>query len=505
MRILLPLLLGLARVVHAAPCGIPLADRGVFAELTCKVRIELPGWLGPGAPRVTLSTPESRAAGVDLVLLGGALLGFAPRSAGAVALATLGENDADRDGIPDALDFLIGAKKVALNGAAYREGYRVLRYPGGDVPREEGVCTDVVIRALRNAGLDLQKLVHEDIRRARQAYPMVKRPDSNIDHRRVRTLLPYFKRSWLALPADRGGGGVPLLPGDLLFLDTMGDPNPEHLGIVSDRIGRSGYPLVVNNWTVGYRESEMDLLGQVPITHRFRIRTRALPVPVAARGLEGVLARGGLRLGDEVRQALLVATPSAAANLGELRRYARGGASGWEPVGRPLPIRIGSAGLGRGRGFLAGTGLATLPEKREGDRRSPAGVFRLGIAFGPSARRPYAPGAWPWRRTDARDRLVDDPASPVYNTWQREPPAGRAAWRSAEDLSQYSLGLVVEHNTDPVKPGAGSAIFLHSTGSLRSPSVGCTVMAEPALRELLRWLKPIERPVLIQLPAIVID
>lgn len=201
------------------------------------------------------------------------------------------------------------------------------------------------------------------------------------------------------------------------------------------------------------------------------------------------------------RQAILVTTRSETASSGELRRYRRG-AGGFAQAGGAIAIRIGAAGFGRGRGLPVGAALAALPEKREGDRRSPAGVFRLGVSFGPGAR---GPGSWPWRQTDARDRFVDDPTSPHYNTWQRAPTRGRPRWRSAEDLSRYSLGLVVEHNTSPVRAGAGSAIFLHATPSLRAPSVGCTVMAERDLIALLRWLRPEDRPLLVQLPARVVD
>ena len=86
-----------------------------------------------------------------------------------------------------------------------------------------------------------------------------------------------------------------------------------------------------------------------------------------------------------------------------------------------------------------------------------------------------------------------------YNTWQQR-PSGRPSWRSAEDLSRYRLAIVVKHNVDPIKPGAGSAVFLHSSATLR-PSVGCTVMAERDLVEILRWLRPEAQPVLVQLPA----
>lgn len=176
--------------------------------------------------------------------------------------------DRDRDGLPDPLDVLIGAKKTAIEAWPYGGGYMELDYPMGDVPRRMGVCTDVVIRALRNAGLDLQAAVVKDIKRRPKAYPMVKRrPDPNIDHRRVKTILPWFQKH-----AERLDDDDALRPGDIVFMDTFPDrAGPDHIGILSDTIGASGRPLVINAWTDGYDTQEMDLLDWVPVTHRFRL------------------------------------------------------------------------------------------------------------------------------------------------------------------------------------------------------------------------------------------
>ncbi len=180
--------------------------------------------------------------------------------------------DADLDGIPDPLDVLVGAKKTVLNADAYTEGYVAITYPMGDVPREMGVCTDVVVRAVRNAGLDLQRLLHEDIRKRPRAYPMVKgKGNPNIDHRRVATLLPYFKRHWEAHTTRLDDPHDPLRPGDVVFMDTLPRSGPDHIGIVSDQVGESGLPLIINNWTNGTTTAEMDLLTFVPVLYRFRL------------------------------------------------------------------------------------------------------------------------------------------------------------------------------------------------------------------------------------------
>ena len=181
--------------------------------------------------------------------------------------------DRDRDGVPDPLDVLLGARKTAINADAYIGGYESLRFPMGDVGRDHGVCTDVVIRALRNAGLDLQAAVHADIRKSPRSYPMVKgKGDPNIDHRRVKTLLPYLRRNLDERTAALDDASDPVRPGDVVLFDTFPSRSgPDHIGIVSDRRGDSGQLLVINNWTDGSVTGEMDLLAWLPVTHRFRV------------------------------------------------------------------------------------------------------------------------------------------------------------------------------------------------------------------------------------------
>jgi uncharacterized protein YijF (DUF1287 family) len=270
-------------------------DRGIWPDLDDKIQIRLPADLT--ADRVSARLDPQRALLVLAIdgfphkvypLAGAATLEVGPhalalRPGDRAELAPLlsaeriaegpAARDADRDGIPDPLDVLIGARKTALNAAAYTEGYIAMAYPMGDVPREIGVCTDVIVRAVRNAGIDLQRALHEDILRARAAYPMIKKqPDPQIDQRRVATLLPYFKRHWEQRSAKLDDPADPLRPGDVLFMDTFPSRSgPDHVGIVSDTIGPAGLPMVINNWTNGTATTEMDLLTFVPVLHRFRL------------------------------------------------------------------------------------------------------------------------------------------------------------------------------------------------------------------------------------------
>jgi len=151
----------------------------------------------------------------------------------------------------------------------YDGGYRRIAFPGGDVERSAGVCTDVVIRAYRDAfGFDLQQAVNRDMKRAFSAYPRawgLARPDSNIDHRRVLNLERFFLRrdADLAKPDDPSG----YRPGDMVT-QRVGSNLP-HIAIVSDRRSTDGKrPLVVHNIGAGTRTE--DTLEVFPAVYRFR-------------------------------------------------------------------------------------------------------------------------------------------------------------------------------------------------------------------------------------------
>ena len=153
----------------------------------------------------------------------------------------------------------------------YDPSYSRLDYPGGDVPRERGVCTDVIVRAYRDAlDIDLQVLVHEDMRRAFFAYPPLwglKKTDRNIDHRRVPNLQAFFKRAGAAL--DISANGADYRPGDIVSQMLPG--NLPHIGIVADeRTPDGARPLLVHNIGAGARLE--DVLFAYPVTGHYRFR-----------------------------------------------------------------------------------------------------------------------------------------------------------------------------------------------------------------------------------------
>ena len=165
-------------------------------------------------------------------------------------------------------DLVEAAQDRTKERVRYDGAYVRLAYPGGDVPSDTGVCTDVIIRSYRAAfNYDLQKAVHEDMKTNFSAYPKnwgLRRTDKNIDHRRVPNLETFFLRQGASLgtsddPKD-------FLPGDVVSW-RLGGRLP-HIGIVTDKKARDGTPLIVHN--IGAGPKEDNILFEYPMTGHFR-------------------------------------------------------------------------------------------------------------------------------------------------------------------------------------------------------------------------------------------
>ncbi len=209
----------------------------------------------PGA----CQAPSLRSPRPSVVLSGLLLL--------AAAVSAQGENPARA--------ILEGAHRCVAKAPRYDGRYVPLAYPGGDPGWEIGVCTDVVIRSFRHAGIDLQRLVHEDILRAPEAY-RITRPDPSIDHRRVRNLAVFFRRHARSLPLD-----ADWRPGDIVIWSLSGSGYPNHIGIVAETTGPSGHPLVYHHFPrtalfSGHPEAS-DCLHLWRILHHFRWQPHADP------------------------------------------------------------------------------------------------------------------------------------------------------------------------------------------------------------------------------------
>lgn len=182
-------------------------------------------------------------------------------------LIAVGANPAARaDDVVGAL--VAAAREQTTQRVTYDGAYRRIGYPGGDVPAHLGVCTDVVIRAYRAIGIDLQVRVHEDMKRAFAAYPRhwkLHRPDSNIDHRRVPNLQTFLTRQGAALALSQSPGDY--RAGDLVTWTLPG--NLPHIGIVSDRmVDGTDRPRILHN--IGAGPVEDDILFAYRITGHYR-------------------------------------------------------------------------------------------------------------------------------------------------------------------------------------------------------------------------------------------
>ncbi len=178
--------------------------------------------------------------------------------------------------VPRSSPVVARARLEVDRGVAYDASWFAIAYPNGDPAADKGVCTDVVIRALRAAGVDLQQLVYEDILRRPSSYATVTRPDRNIDHRRVSPMLVYLRAHATSLPRAFDEASLATWqPGDVVVWSFHACPSctPDHVGIVSDRQGARGIPLVLHN--IGPTPSEDDRLDTWTVLGHFRV-ARAL-------------------------------------------------------------------------------------------------------------------------------------------------------------------------------------------------------------------------------------
>ncbi|QYR53763.1 L,D-transpeptidase family protein [Lysobacter soyae] len=193
------------------------------------------------------------------------------------------------------------------------------------------------------------------------------------------------------------------------------------------------------------------------------------------------------------------------ATHGQLQRFEKHHGQ-WRPVGAPVEVVVGRTGSAWGRGLEDVVADAVSPVKREGDGKAPAGVFRIGTAFGYATqldtRLIYLP-------MQASNYCMDVPASPLYNRIVDANKVGESAvLGSTEPMRldlikpgdmRYQRGFVIEHNADAV-PGKGSCIFAHQWKNRDTPTAGCTAMAPEDMQTLIAWLDRRENPVFVLMP-----
>ena len=237
---------------------------------------------------------------------------------------------------------------------------------------------------------------------------------------------------------------------------------------------------------------------------------------LAALGLAwGIAALAGESAGEPTgsadplrgaQQLVLVTTGGWDENQGILRRFERpDDSTQWREVAA-FPVSIGRHGSAWGTGLHAAADVDDGPRKREGDGRSPAGVFALGTAFGYAG---TAATGLPYQAMSRDDWCMDVPASPYYNRIVDARQVGAAAVAGSSepmrlDLHRngnpsYRLGFVIEHNPGNV-PQGGSCIFAHLWRAPGEPTAGCTAMADADMEAMLEWLDADKTPRFVLLP-----
>jgi L,D-peptidoglycan transpeptidase YkuD (ErfK/YbiS/YcfS/YnhG family) len=205
---------------------------------------------------------------------------------------------------------------------------------------------------------------------------------------------------------------------------------------------------------------------------------------------------------QESTQMVVVTTPDWNAVAGRLQRYVRSSpGKPWTRAGDPIAIVVGRNGTGWGAGVLPTDDPATRapqdPVKKEGDGKSPAGVFRISAAFGYAAQ--PLPG---WRMTYISLTPSVDSASHFYNRIVDRATVS-PDWQSSEHMSRagdaYRWGAVIDQNATAV-PNGGSCVFMHIWASATVGTSGCTAMPQDQLEPILAWLDPARNPLLVQLP-----
>lgn len=164
----------------------------------------------------------------------------------------------------------VAAIELTKDKVIYDPRYYSIPYPNGDVPSDKGVCTDVIVRAYRKLGIDLQQKIHVDMKANFSKYPKkwgLKGTDKNIDHRRVPNQAMYFSRFGTILKVSDKGSDYS--PGDIVTWDLGGGIT--HIGIVTDRMSSDGKrPLIVHN--IGRGQVLEDCLFSFKITGHYRYK-----------------------------------------------------------------------------------------------------------------------------------------------------------------------------------------------------------------------------------------
>ncbi len=205
------------------------------------------------------------------------------------------------------------------------------------------------------------------------------------------------------------------------------------------------------------------------------------------------------------RQMIVVMTGSFDTQDAWLYRFQRDNSSAaWRKVAPMIPAIVGRNGLGWGIGLLQ-PDSSLSPQKREGDGKSPAGVFTLSAVFGYASPEEMGSLKMPYIHIIEMIECVDDVNSAYYNSLVMRTEVDSVDWHSSERMWRgkiwYEQGVVMDHNVNPTEKGAGSCIFLHNWAGPDDTTSGCTAMDPADMREIIYWLDESKNPLLVQLPG----
>lgn len=213
------------------------------------------------------------------------------------------------------------------------------------------------------------------------------------------------------------------------------------------------------------------------------------------------LSANGIGAASDFQQLIVAVAPDWNSSTGKAQLFHRT-AEGWKADSEAFPVLFGAKGLAWGRGEK-GEGESGLA-KKERDGRAPAGLFRIGKIYGYDPKLPSG-AEFPYHQVTAADAWIDDPQLPDYNRHVAIDPKNPPDWFQRERMRTgdfaYRWLVEIRHNSDPPKPGAGSAIFFHIRRGVTRPTAGCTTMAEENLVRLIRWLRAENNPHYVLLPA----
>jgi D-alanyl-D-alanine dipeptidase len=205
------------------------------------------------------------------------------------------------------------------------------------------------------------------------------------------------------------------------------------------------------------------------------------------------------------KQMMLVITESATSTKGVMYLFERNDGN-WAIIPGNIPVCVGKNGLAWGKGLHKELAINGFPIKKEGDGKSPAGIYSLGAVFGYASADEMKGLKMPYIPVSQMTECVDDENSAYYNqivAKDETDKKGKFDWKSSEKMrlmgEVYDIGATVEHNMHPVNNGGGSCIFLHIWSGPDSYTAGCTSMSPENMKKLAFWMDKAKSPVLAQL------